>query len=65
MTKQKGHYDEKSCNFWSRRAYRQVPDPQNAANRGYELSVFVRNPAKFGDMDMTGVNILTGDALNA
>ena len=30
-----------------------------------ELSVFVRNPAKFGDMDMTGVNIITGDALNA
>lgn len=29
-----------------------------------ELSVFVRNPAKFGDMDMTGVNIITGDALN-
>ncbi len=30
-----------------------------------ELSVFVRNPAKFGDMDMTGVHIITGDALNA
>lgn len=30
-----------------------------------ELSVFVRNPAKFSDMDMTGVNIMTGDALNA
>lgn len=30
-----------------------------------ELSVFVRNPAKFGEMDMTGVNILQGDALNA
>ena len=30
-----------------------------------ELSVFVRNPAKFGDMDMTGVNIIQGDALNA
>ena len=30
-----------------------------------ELSVFVRNPAKFGDMDMTGVNVLTGDARNA
>lgn len=30
-----------------------------------DLSVFVRNPAKFGDMDMTGVNILQGDALNA
>ena len=29
-----------------------------------ELSVFVRNPAKFGDMDMTGVNVITGDALN-
>lgn len=23
-----------------------------------DISVFVRNPAKFGDMDMTGVNIL-------
>ena len=30
-----------------------------------ELSVFVRNLAKFGEMDMTGVNILQGDALNA
>ena len=30
-----------------------------------ELTVFVRNPAKFGDMDMTGVNVITGDALNA
>lgn len=30
-----------------------------------ELSVFVRNPSKFGDMDMTGVNVITGDALNA
>ena len=29
-----------------------------------ELSVFVRDPAKFGDMDMTGVNIITGDALD-
>lgn len=30
-----------------------------------ELSVFVRNPEKFGDMDMTGIHIITGDALNA
>lgn len=30
-----------------------------------ELTVFVRNPAKFEWMDMTGVNILQGDALNA
>lgn len=30
-----------------------------------ELSVFVRNPAKFEGMDMTGVNIMQGDALNA
>lgn len=29
-----------------------------------ELSVFVRNPEKFGDIDMTGVNIIKGDALN-
>ena len=29
-----------------------------------ELTVFVRNPAKFEGMDMTGVNILQGDALN-
>ena len=29
------------------------------------LSVFVRNPAKFGDMDLTGVNVIQGDALNA
>ncbi|MDO4371900.1 MAG: NAD(P)H-binding protein [Clostridia bacterium] len=30
-----------------------------------ELSVFVRNPSKFGDMDMTGVQVIQGDALNA
>ena len=30
-----------------------------------ELTVFVRNPAKFEGMDMTSVNILQGDALNA
>ena len=30
-----------------------------------ELSVFVRNPDKFVDMDMSGVNIIKGDALNA
>lgn len=30
-----------------------------------ELTVFVRNPAKFGDMNMTDVNIIQGDALNA
>lgn len=30
-----------------------------------ELSVFVRNPEKFGNMDMTDVRIITGDALNA
>ena len=30
-----------------------------------ELSVFVRNPAKFEDMDLTGVNVIQGDALNA
>ena len=29
-----------------------------------ELTVFVRNPAKFGDMDMTDVHIIQGDALN-
>ncbi len=29
-----------------------------------ELSVFVRNPEKFGDIDMTGVNIIKGDAVN-
>ena len=30
-----------------------------------ELTVFVRNPAKFGDMDLAGVQIVQGDALNA
>ena len=31
---------------------------------GIELSAFVRNPQKFSDMDMTGVNIIQDDALN-
>ena len=30
-----------------------------------ELTVFVRNPAKFEGMDMTGTTIVQGDALNA
>lgn len=30
-----------------------------------ELSVFVRNPAKFEGMDISGVNVIKGDALNA
>ena len=35
------------------------------SDKDIELSVFVRNPAKFEDMDMTGVNVIQGDALNA
>ena len=35
------------------------------AEKDIELSVFVRNPEKFGDMDLTGVNVIQGDALNA
>ena len=34
------------------------------AEADIELSVFVRNPAKFGDMDISGVNVIQGDALN-
>lgn len=30
-----------------------------------ELSVFVRNPAKFEGMDIEGINVIQGDALNA
>ncbi len=30
---------------------------------GVELCVFVRDPKKFGDMDLTGVNIIEGDAM--
>lgn len=29
-----------------------------------ELSVFVRNPEKFGNMNLIGVNVIQGDALN-
>lgn len=35
------------------------------SEKDIELSVFVRNPAKFEGMDMSGVNIIKGDALNA
>lgn len=35
------------------------------AEQNIELSVFVRNPDKFGDMDLSGVNVIKGDALNA
>ena len=35
------------------------------AEKDIELSVFVRNPAKFEDMDLTDVNVIQGDALNA
>lgn len=30
-----------------------------------ELSAFVRDPAKFGDMDMAGIHVITGDACSA
>ena len=35
------------------------------SEKDIELSVFVRNPEKFGNMDLTDVNIIKGDALNA
>lgn len=35
------------------------------SEKDIELSVFVRNPAKFEGMDITGVNVIQGDALNA
>ena len=35
------------------------------SEKDIELSVFVRNPAKFEGMDLTGVNVIQGDALNA
>lgn len=35
------------------------------AEQDIELSVFVRNPVKFEGMDMSDVNIIQGDALNA
>lgn len=35
------------------------------AEKDIELSVFVRNPDKFGNMDLTDVNVIQGDALNA
>lgn len=30
-----------------------------------ELSVFVRDPGKFGGMDISGVNVIKGDALSS
>ena len=35
------------------------------SEKDIELSVFVRNPKKFGDMELTDVNVIQGDALNA
>lgn len=35
------------------------------SEKDMELSVFVRKPEKFGDMDITGVNVIQGDAMNA
>ena len=35
------------------------------ADKDIALSVFVRNPDKFGNMDLTGVNVIQGDALKA
>lgn len=34
------------------------------AQEDIELTVFVRNPEKFGDMNLKGVTIIKGDALN-
>ena len=33
-------------------------------SEGFEVSGFVRNPAKFEGMDITGLNVIQGDALN-
>lgn len=30
--------------------------------KDFELTVFVRNPAKFGDMDLSNVKVIQGDA---
>lgn len=35
------------------------------SQKDIELTVFVRNPAKFDGMDLSGVTIIQGDALNA
>lgn len=35
------------------------------AEKDVQLSVFVRNPAKFEGMNIDGVNVIKGDALNA
>lgn len=32
------------------------------SEKDIELSVFVRNPKKFGDMELTDVNVIQGDA---
>ena len=37
---------------------------QKMKSEDLEVTVFVRNPDKFGDMDIEGVNIIQGDALN-
>lgn len=34
------------------------------AQKDLEVSVFVRKPEKFGDMDISGINVIQGDALN-
>lgn len=35
------------------------------AQEDLEVSAFVRNPAKFGDMDVSNMSIIQGDALNS
>ncbi len=35
------------------------------ADKELEVSAFVRKPEKFGDMDISNVNVIRGDALNA
>lgn len=35
------------------------------AEKELEVSVFVRKPEKFGDMDLSNVNVIQGDALDA
>ena len=61
----KGNCYEKSCYFRSCGHTGKYLTRKMQKTEDIELSVFVRNPEKFGDMDMTGVNILQGDALNA
>lgn len=59
-----GNY-EKNCNFWSSRPHWKIYYKKDAGRAGYGSIRICQKSCKIRGMDLTGVNVMQGDALNA